>query len=125
MNGQNYVTEGDKLRSNALEQSGTVVQDEYTSMVNSFKKEYSKIIKKYSTSSDKNTEIMTPRIESVYSEAPNNGQTSSVDNEIINLDGEDVMKLISNNCSITLLPMADAQNQSNTGKLICNITNTN
>lgn len=114
LNGRNYTTEGGQLR-NPLQKNVAAVEQEqdHTEMVQSLKKEYSRLLQNpenHTTGFDKCTEIMTPVIQSVYSEAPqnNNGQVSSVN---------DVMKRISHNPSITLLPMDDGKNQSNRGKL--------
>lgn len=119
LNGRNYTTDGDHLR-NSLQKNVAAVEQEqkHIEMVQTLRKEYSRFLKipeNHTNGSDKCTEIITPVIQSVYSEAPqnNNGHMSSS-------VSDDIMKLISSNTSITLLPMDDGKNQSNRGKLTCN-----
>lgn len=73
-------------------------------MIQSLKKAYNQFLQK----SDKSIEIMTPRIERVFSEAEINNQANDNISEIIDLERSN---------SITLIPIANTENKSRTGKL--------
>lgn len=98
--------------------TNTEQQKEHTEMVQALKHAVHRFYsnsKNQKTVPSRKTAVVTPRIQSVFSEAKNNDSNNQ--DEVIDVDRVDIMKLISNNSSISLLPKAGDKDQVGAGKV--------
>lgn len=109
---ENNVTGKNQQQNKPSENRGSEI-------VEALRREYSRILERAPNpeiGSKKKTEIVTPRIESVYSEAPISNLNSRQRNEIIDVDGENTAKTISNNSSVRSLPKTTVRKSLEGGK---------
>lgn len=131
------LKETNNLQQNNLKSDSnkTVVELEKVNnieLIQKMKKEYSKILNHYQrkskTVSDKIVEIVTPRIENVFTEAqdplrtekivqPSRSSLGSNKPEVINADQEDILCKLSEKPEISLLPRTTDRMPLNIGKI--------
>lgn len=82
-------------------------------LMQDMKEEFNKIL---SNQKNKNTEMVTPRIQSVYTEATQQPSVSNRGDVVIDVDREDILKKITKNSAITLMPKTSNKDPLGTGK---------